>query len=114
MWAHINSVMQTTEYIISKELKKQIGQILEVAREDFKRLEENKKERLLRLAHEIEQKGYPSMMICEEICKSMAGKDISARYIQMILPEQYKRTKKETNVIVNQRTASLVTDNNRI
>ena len=46
--------METTENIISKELKKQIGQILEVARQDFKRLEENKKERLLRLAREIE------------------------------------------------------------
>ena len=41
-------VMETTKNIISKELKKQMGQILEVARQDFKRLEENKKERLLR------------------------------------------------------------------
>ena len=54
MRARTKVVMETTKNIISKELKKQIGQILEVARQDFKRLEENKKERLLRLAREIE------------------------------------------------------------
>ena len=53
-------------------------------------------------------------MICEEICKSIAGEGISERYIQMVLPEQYKRKKKELNVIVNQGTASLVVDKNRI
>jgi hypothetical protein len=114
MRARIKAVMETTENTITKELKKEIGQILEVAREDFKRLEQNKKERLLRLALEIEQTGYPKDMICEEICKSIAGEGISERYIQMVLPEQYKRKKKELNVTVNQRTASLVVDKNRI
>ncbi len=106
--------METTENIITKELKKEIGQILEVAREDFNRLEENKKERLLRLAREIEQTGYPKNMICEEICKGIAGEGVSERYIQMVLPEEYKRKKKEINVIVNQRSSSLVADNNHI
>jgi len=115
MPASTKAVMQTTENIISKELKKQIGQILEVARQDFNRLEENKKERLLRLAREIEETGYPKDMICEEICKSVAGKGVSDRYIRMILPEEYKKKKKpETNVIVDHGSASVVADKNKI
>jgi hypothetical protein len=115
MPASTKAVMQTTENIISKELKKQIGEILEVARQDFNRLEENKKERLLRLAKEIEEAGYPKDMICEEICKSVAGKGVSDRYIRMILPEEYKKKKKpETNVIVDHGSASVVADKNNI
>ena len=114
MRARIKVVMQTTENIISKQLKKQIGQILEVARQDFKRLEENKKQRLLRLAREIEETGYPKGMICEEICKSMAGEGVSDRYIRMILPEEYKKKKPETNVIGDHGSASVVADKNQI
>jgi hypothetical protein len=114
MPASTKAVMQTTENIISKELKKQIGQILEVARQDFNRLEENKKERLLRLAREIEETGYPKDMICEEICKNIAGKGVSDRYIRMILPKEYKKKKPETNVIVDHGSASVVADKNKI
>ena len=114
MRARTKVVMETTKNIISKELKKQIGQILEVARQDFKRLEENKKERLLRLAREIEEASYPKDMICEEICKSIAGEGISDRYIRMILPEEYKKKKPEINVIVEHGGASVVADKNQI
>ncbi|HEY7573084.1 MAG TPA: hypothetical protein VH796_17115 [Nitrososphaeraceae archaeon] len=114
MLAHIKVVMEATQSIISKELKKQIGQILEVARQDFKRLEDNKKERLLRLAKEIKEIGYPKNMICEEICKSLAGEGISDRYIRMVLPEEYKKKKSEMNVIVDYGSTSVVADKNRI
>ncbi len=106
--------MQTIRNVISKELKKQIGQILEVARQDFKRLEENKKERLLRLAREIEETSYPKNMICEEICKNIAGEGVSERYIRMILPEEYKKKKPPINVIVDHGSASVIASKNHI
>ena len=42
MRARTKVVMETIKNIISKELKKQIGQILEVARQDFKKIEKIK------------------------------------------------------------------------
>jgi len=92
--------METIKNIISKELNKS-GQILEVARQDFKKIEENKREILLRLARDIEETGYPRDMICEEICKSISGEGVSDRYIRMMLPAEYKKKKPEINVIVD-------------
>src|SRR6476660_5594834 len=114
MRARTKVVMETIKNIISKELKKQIGQILEVARQDFKTIEENKREILLRLARDIEETGYPRNMICEEICKSIAGEGVSDRYIRMILPAEYKKKKPEINVIVDHGSASVVADKNQI
>jgi hypothetical protein len=80
-----------SEDIISKETKKKIAALFEVAREDFRNIEHNRKERLLKLAKDMDDSKFPKDMICTEICKAIADKDISENYIQRNLPKEYKR-----------------------
>jgi hypothetical protein len=87
------SMITMTEDNISKELKKQIGQLLEKAIEDFRNLESNKKERLLKLAKDIENTGYPKDAICALIAKAISGEGISRDTIERTLPDQYKKKK---------------------
>ena len=79
-----------SEDIIPKELKKQIAELLEAAREDFRTFEGTKKERLLKLAKDIESLGLQKDMICETITKALDN-EIGERYIQKVLPEEFKR-----------------------
>ena len=106
MRARIKVVMETTENIISKELKKQIAELLEAAREDFRTIEGTKKERLLKLAKDIESLGLQKDMICETITKALEN-EIGERYIQKVLPEEFKR-KYEKNEKNEKRPCSLI------
>lgn len=89
-----------TEDNLPKELKKQIGQLLEQAREDFRTMETSKKERLLKLAKDIESLGYPKDMICETIVKAL-GNEIKDGYIRQILPKEFKRKYEKPEISEN-------------
>lgn len=96
---HIQTLDKMSEESLSKELKKAIGQLLEQAREDFRNLESNKKERLLRLAQDMEKTGYPIDMISETILKAFAGEEgLSKSTVERILPEKYKRKYEKQSV----------------
>lgn len=82
-----------SEEQLPKELKKQIGQLLEEARDDFRLFETNKKVRLLKLAKDMEDTGYPKDMICATICKAISGEGISRDTIERTLPDEYKKKK---------------------
>ena len=97
-----------SEDIIPKELKKQIAELLEAAREDFRTFEGTKKERLLKLAKDIESLGLQKDMICETITKALDN-EIGERYIQKVLPEEFKR-KYEKNEKNEKRPCSLIDD----
>lgn len=84
------------EESISKQLKKAIGQLLEQALQDFRNMEINKKTRLLKLAKDMENAGYPKDMICSTICKAVAGEGISRDTIERTLPDEYKKPKLST------------------
>lgn len=83
-----------TESSINNQLKKDIDQLLENAVRDFENLEISKKDRLLKLARDMESLGYPKENICETICKVVSGKGISDDYIRRTLPEDYKQNNK--------------------
>jgi len=77
-----------------------------VARGDFRNMEESKKDRLLRLAKDMKDIGYPKEFVCEAMCNTIAGQDISESTIRRYLPDEFKNSKQQKKASGNQTTVN--------
>jgi len=56
---------------------------------------EKQKDKILRLAKILDESGHPKETICSKVSKDVSKYDIKERYVQKILPDEYKREYKK-------------------
>lgn len=76
---------------------------IEVSYNDYRR---NQKEKIIRLAKILDESGHPKENISAKVCKDDAQFGIKERYVQKILPDQYKDQNKVRDKICRPRAAN--------
>jgi hypothetical protein len=93
----------TSENYHNEDKKDSVAKLFENARNQLKRIEERKQTDVRvvieELAQDLENEGFPTDMICEEMSLQLRGY-CSSRYIRECLEEKYKNKRKVKNNVM--------------